>query len=738
MRRFMRVLIVCMVLILSMLSVVSAEQQKEWITITTSVDASGNEVATQVFGYYLNADDTDQVFVVCDPSTGEETGDAYVPGFEVGKRDVIVGYNIKYGEDFNTVKKINPVTIKMAAPNVFTDVKYTDYSFDYREQTGELVQSTYGSATWPGTTKGFLIPGADPDYWLVVNEIRNPNGWPVKVKVKSGIRSFRSSFRGGGNGGSISNETEVYLEAYETKHILVNRGKPADCYFLADELEEGDAWSEGRLYTHVTENMDPELPERLKDSKGYIKFLYTVGSSQPRPIDLSGGFDTAFRLTCKDTKGNWYFDGRVKFTGNGWEATPSSDSRNTLNVKTTLENILNTSYSSGSLPYVDEKTLENGSFKIYESKNVGATLANGPETQIINAAGPALMDYSGAERGSTFDLNYEDTPTFSRDGIPALFYTPIFVEFYRFVPNENSTDVGRLVKEVKPGFAVAASTVKRPHISVNDQMQNYTVEKVEGKSNGKYYSYWKITLNHHVTLTAENPDSYGVQFTGVTMALPNIYDAVNKIESYLGHRYDADIDVNSPDYSDKDYDPTIARFDTIYLGPDQSSIIYDRDITTEILIDDEAVKEYSQDGEKRERDVTIKEEEIKKAIESTLEYINWQGEAAIRTGQIKFSSSNVTEQILTLNRSELIYRDDDRKKYYTKNVGLINTENRLLQPLSYFEDGVATRTTDELWIKLLASRHMGSHMRNDDGFWPEYDYSGKKGWRFEESLNERY
>lgn len=733
MLKFVRALIVCMVLILSMLSVVSAEQNKEWITITTSVDASGNEVTTQVFGYYLNTDNADQVFVVCDPSTGEETGDAFVPGFEVGKKDVIVGYNIKYGEDYSTVKKINPVTIKLAAPNVFTDVKYTDYSFEQREQTGQLVQSTYGAATWPGRTGGYLIPGSDPDYWLVVNEVRNPNGWPVKVKVRSGISSFRRSFRGGGGAG-LGHETEIYLEAYETKHILVNRGKPADCYFLADDISDGEAWSVGSLYTHVTENMDPELPERLKGNKGYIKFLYTVGSSQPHPIDLSGGFDIAYSLTCRDTAGNWYFDGRVEFTGNGWEATPGKDTRNTPNVKTILENILNTNYSGGSLPYVNDKTLTNGSLKILESKTAGAYISNGPETQIINASGPAIMDISGADNASTFDLNYESTPTFSRDGIPALFYTPIFVEFYRFVPNEGSTDVGRLVKEVKPGFAVGASTIKRPHISVNDQLQNYTVEKLESNSHRNKYNYWQITLNHHVTLTAENPDAYGVNFKSLSLALPNIYGAVYEFESYLGQRYDTDVDVNFPSYSDREEEPTLATFSTLSLGPNESSVIYDEDITTVIKIDTKV----GQDPDSEYDDIYLEEEEIQKAVKSILPNINWQGEAAVRSGRINFDSGNVTEHFLTLNRSEFKYRDDDRRKYYTKDVGLINTENRLLKPLSYFKDGVATRTTDDLWVKLLASKHTGANMSSDDGFWPSYDYSRKTGWRFEESLNARY
>lgn len=720
-----------MVMILSMLGVVSAEQEKEWITITTSVDTSGNEVTTQVFGYYLNTDDADQVFVVCDPNTGEETGDAYVPGFEVGKKDVIVGYNIKYGEDYSIVKKINPVTIKLAAPNVFTDIKYTDYSFEQQKQTGNLVESTYGSATWPGRTRGYLIPGSDPDYWLVVNEIRNPNGWPVKVKVRSGISSFRSSFRGGG-GADLGHETEVYLEAYETKHILVNRGKPADCYFLADDISDGTAWSVGRLLTQVIENLDPELPERLKDSKGYIKFTQSVGSA-PDPIDLSGGFDIAYSLTCRDAAGNWYFDGRVKFTGNGWEATPGNDSRNTPNAKTILENILNNSYSNGSLPRVDDKTMTNGSLKILESKNVGAYLSNGPETQTINAAGPAIMDISGIDRASTFDLNYENKPTFSRDGIPALFYTPIFVEFYRFVPNENSTDVGRLVKEVKPGFAVAASTIKRPYISVDDQLQNYTIERIDPQSRTKK-DYWKITLNHHVTLTAENPDSYGVKFTSLSLALSNIKDAVDEFENTLGNRYDADIEVRSPDYDDKEEDPTIASFDTISLGPDESNVIYDQDVVTQIIINCSVgvIEDDEYDN------ISLKEEVIEEAVKSILPYINWQGEAAVRSGRIKFDSDNATEQFLTLNRSDFKYRDDDRKKYYTKDVGLINTENKLLKPLSYFKDGMATRTTDDLWIRLLASRYMGSHMINDDGFWPSYDYSKKTGWTFQESLTERY
>jgi len=716
-----------MVLILAMHSVCFSEQQKKWITITTSVDASGNEVTTQVYGYYLNTDQADQVFVVCDPGTGEETGDAFVPGFEVGLRDVVVGYNIKYGEDYNSVKKINPVTIKMAAPNVFTSLKYSDYSYEQRKQTGNLYQSASGSAVWPGSTKGYLIPGADPDYWLIVNEVRNPNGWPVKVKVKSSLSAFRSSFTRGGQG--VSHETEVYLEGYETKHILVNRGKPADCYFLADDIEDGDAWSVGRLLTDVTVNYDPELPERLKDSKGYIKFLYTVGSSQPHPIDLSGGFDIAYSLTCKDSKGDWYFDGRVKYTGNGWETIPSSDSRNTAVGKTGLESILNTSYSSGSLSG-GAQTSEG--FKILESRNVGAYLSNGPETQIVNAVGPALMDYSGKDKG-TFDFNYENTPTFSRDGIPVLFYEPIFIEFYRFFPSDSAVDVGKLVKEVKLGFAITADTVKRPYISVDDKLLNYTVESVDTGTRKHKTSYWKITLNHHVALIAVNPDSYNVSFTDVSLALPNIHKAVSNFESTLGNSYDIDVDVSSPNYDSRDYKPTLASFDAINLGPGQYDVIYDHDVTTEIMIG----RKVSINPDSEYDDVYLEEEEVREAVESAINYINWEGEAAFSGGSITFGKGDATEQILTLNRGDYKYRDDDRKKYYTREVGLFETNNKLLRPLSYFEGGVAASTTDELWTNLLVAKHLSGPLRNDDNIWPTYGYSDKR-WRFYENLSDKY
>lgn len=687
-----------MVLVLSMLSVVSAEQEKEWIAVTTSVDASGNEVTTQIYGYYLNTEKVDQVFVVCDPNTGEETGDAYVPGFEVGKRDIIIGYNIKYGEDFNAVKKINPVTIKMVAPNVFTDIGSSDYGISQYRQTGEFIQSTSSSATWPGSTKAYLIPGSDPDYWLVVNEVHNPNGWPVKVNVQSNIRSFRSSFYRSGR--DIIHETEVYLDAFETKHILVNRGKPADCYFLADDIEN-IAWTEARLDTYVTENLDTELPERLKDNKGYVKFVYTAGSLQPTVVDLSKGIDISHSLTCISTKNDWYFTGEVRYSGNGWVALPHPGS--TENSKANIENILNSNCSTGTIS-------ENESFRIIQSNNIGASLDTGPRTQILRIAGPSIMDYSGKDKG-LFELNDKDKPMFSGDGIPALFYTPIFVEFYRFAPNENSTNVGRLVKEIKPGFVVAASTIKRPYISVDDELRDYSIKREA--------NYWKITLNHHVVLTAVNPDSYGVIFTDASLALSNIGNAVYKIERYLEERYDTNIHVESPKYYDRKYNPALVSFDTISLAPKESNVIYDQDVTTEILL------KHIADSER---------ENIEKAVESVISYFNWMGEAAFCEGQIKFNEGNTAEQILTLNRS----RFELHKGEYPVEVGFPYRKDELLQPLSYFKNGVPMRATDELWILLLNNKQLSGMLLNTDGdFWPSCRYSSDSGWVFKKSFKER-
>ena len=175
-------------------------------------------------------------------------------------------------EDWSKVKRINPVQISVMAPNI---IKGTGYDWEYYEETGELRRLASGPVQWPGSSGAYLVPGSDPDYWLIVAKLTNPNPWPVKASIRTDIdhwyRSWYSKF-------GIREIIEAGLGANETRFVLINRGKK-EPLIMRDINSSGsqgittiNAWSEAYFNTTVTENLDPELPEYLRLNKGYIAY----------------------------------------------------------------------------------------------------------------------------------------------------------------------------------------------------------------------------------------------------------------------------------------------------------------------------------------------------------------------------------------------------------------------------------------------------------------------------------
>lgn len=218
----------------------------QWTDLPVGVDANGNVTTTHVYGYYTDIEGFGQVFVVCNPNTGQETGETYVPNVKIGEKQgkKIVGYERKLDLDWDHPKQVQPVQVTVFAPNIPWS---TEYDWDYYEQTGQLREKAVNDFKWSRYTDysfARLVPGDDPDYWLIVASITNPNPFPVRVDQSINVRGW---YKGWWSGSTyISKEYKsLLLGPNETKHVLLNRGRQETIF--ADELGTWDdnSWHPG-------------------------------------------------------------------------------------------------------------------------------------------------------------------------------------------------------------------------------------------------------------------------------------------------------------------------------------------------------------------------------------------------------------------------------------------------------------------------------------------------------------
>lgn len=722
----------------------SADTQKKWFDLVTSIDGSGNAVTTSVFGYIFDSNGK-EVLIVCDPATGNETGQAYLSGVKIGERTLkkISGYDTKRIESFSQVKEITPVSLRLMAPNIYRALSYSDTSWDQYNKTGQLFETALGPVSWPGETKGYLVPGSDPDYWLIVAECYNPNNWPVKASISVELDRWRNSFGYGGGGPSITVDKEVTLGANETKYVLINRGNQGYQMLAQKQSWDGylETWAEGFFDAGVTENLDPELPDWLKANRGYISYSYYGGP--PVPNDLSNYIPTGFYVDCCDSVNskNWSFEGSVRLTQDGWVLSPNADSKNPTVAKEKV-----TQFFAGrtfdQIPNVDNDdrsvVIDNIRFNCCESDQ-NVSISSGPYANQYDVAGPSLAAYSA----SSVDLNAGDgqCEMLPLDGsrIPMLEYYPIFTEFYRFVPDEAGGDVGRLVKEVAPGYAVEASSISRPYFSVSDTYKGYTVSSGhEGSGRNRTY-YYDIIITHHVKIQAiNNCNDVGVTFPNVNLALSNVIDSVNALDYKLEDRLDAKVSIMEPSYG-RYSTPTFGSFGTVILNPGEKKTVYDADVQTVIRVNEKAIDyDYYNNDNNYINDyyVYIDRSDIDAAMNYVSGYYNWSGEPAFISeyGDIQFSpNTNSNTKFLSLNTGQIRYKAHDGDMTY-RDVSVLKESDRTkwLQPMSYFKYGQAMRASDNLWAELLGSRKTSCGYY-DSYYWPymELDW-GDSRWNIEQ------
>ncbi|OIQ59921.1 hypothetical protein [Neomoorella thermoacetica] len=225
----------------------------QWAEMVTGVDGGGNPTTTEVFGYYADAGGL-QVFIACDPATGEETGEAYVPGAVVGERKV------KKFTGYEYVKKVDTDRKKyLYAPKVFplplwkgdVGLSLATYS-DYIKPLQITLPYGDDPARWPEYWKWIFYP------------LENKNGWPVEFRMNAD-----------------GNYEEGYLSPGETKYFR---------RVLSNEECSKDKYVGSFVRVDVTKNYDPEAPAPV-GPEGYYDWPAWWGEIQFDPLWFNGYLD---------------------------------------------------------------------------------------------------------------------------------------------------------------------------------------------------------------------------------------------------------------------------------------------------------------------------------------------------------------------------------------------------------------------------------------------------------------
>jgi hypothetical protein len=265
---------VIIVLLLTMLLLATssayADGDRCWKELVVDVDKNGNLVETKVYGYNVYSKNFGQAFVLCDPSTGEETGEAYIPGRIVGTREVerVKKYEKKNMPDWEHPIELKPVKVTIRAVNI-----PTGYTFDAEKykQDGTIREIARNELAWMSSYSwSYLVP--DEAGWLIIAELTNPNNVKIKVKGDISVGRWRYNCHSSLSYGSMDKNVDTEFGPNEKKYILLNEGSHPEKYDLfAQRAEQGDnkkyypGYSTAR-YDLKIEASDPNYPDILIDN----------------------------------------------------------------------------------------------------------------------------------------------------------------------------------------------------------------------------------------------------------------------------------------------------------------------------------------------------------------------------------------------------------------------------------------------------------------------------------------
>ncbi|WP_434577043.1 hypothetical protein [Thermoanaerobacterium thermosaccharolyticum] len=510
-----------------------ADTQKQWITLPTSVNQDGTTVNTQIYGYYTNIDNFGQVFVVCDPNTGQETGYAYIPNVKIGDAQTqeIVGYNDSKVLDWDNPKQIYPVSISVIMPNVPASV---GWDLDYYNKTGILQRKTASTVTFPGSSSFvYKMPGSDPNYWLIAAQVTNPNPFPITTHVSIELAGMY-----GENG--VSFDGTVSLGSNETKYVLLNN---KDIGMLGS-IYKGSYYTLLDYNAYISSNNDLEYPGN-DPNYSYINYFapwnLTIngfgnsGNVVPqipmRPtyyFDLSGIYSIpGFRRLLEPREGyaiynietnQWdFFDRSLNpmdseafsmlrpfFTQFGFNAPIIKSWRDAKDgIRLSSDNSIEADFDHlypVPDPFINGTTVKT-SMSVFDELAGWLGEKSGSYTHGYELSGPAVVSYTGGECNYTdvhvgkkdvdvpegtyiakesTDVNYYDNDWMKN--LPVVEAEPIFIDQYKFIPVDGN-NIGYLTKTTVPGYRLRVVIEDRPTINITTQPTEIDVTYYDSHGN---------------------------------------------------------------------------------------------------------------------------------------------------------------------------------------------------------------------------------------------------------------
>ncbi|MEW6771769.1 MAG: hypothetical protein AB1330_10350 [Bacillota bacterium] len=253
----------------------------QWVQVDADNDPGTPPIS--VYGYWADVGGT-QTLIVCDPKTGEPIKDADGKGiafinqgqYTETEIEVLDKYEQKQVIDWEHPKEVRPLQLSLFAPNVVTNSRLN--LEDIQAHGGVWAWSTGDCLTWgQGNGRARLLTN-DPDDWLFVVSVTNPNSFPVSGNIGGNLWGW---FRPQGNYPISIQSLSVTLQAGETKYVLLNRGFNAkgSYKFLAEEPAQYhngspvDGFSLAYLWSRNVEAGgsagESDFPDILKPAKGF-------------------------------------------------------------------------------------------------------------------------------------------------------------------------------------------------------------------------------------------------------------------------------------------------------------------------------------------------------------------------------------------------------------------------------------------------------------------------------------
>ena len=287
-------------------------QQNSWVNLPTGVDANGEVTTTSVFGHYSDLEGIGEVFIECDPDTGEEIG-AYIPCAKIGDQKTYAeGEPIKKETiDWDNPKEVYPLQVELMAPNIPTNTRpYWEIPGGYQNEG--LTKNEFKWPMNPSFTR--LIPGNDPNNWLFIASVNNPNDYSVNANWSIFLSGFADNLDCALNFGfgpveNISKSSGAVFGPNETKFVLLNKEIKRKGFASNPFKWNGNSYyppySQGGYNTSVTNIADLSYPEFLKKD-GAIGLFYpyktwngTPWTPTPQiPMRLSYNVQVCFTDDC--------------------------------------------------------------------------------------------------------------------------------------------------------------------------------------------------------------------------------------------------------------------------------------------------------------------------------------------------------------------------------------------------------------------------------------------------------